>query len=192
MSNGVITPDDSQPRRISLEIVKLSSDTLEVGGEGRAEVRLRNTGDTPIQIPWSRDSTVMRKAPNPDHLEWEQGNLDVVLIDKQNHTIALKSAERWLFGSQFVTGSQLTIKPGEWITAFLSFRLEDMYHSATSAEFPTGDAKLFAEWQQARREWNRENCVWNRAWFEYDGYYRQERPTAPIQIKRSGLGTKTD
>ena len=107
MADGVITPIGSQPRRISLEIVKLSSDTLEVRGEGRAEVRLRNVGETPIQIPWSKDSSVIRKAPNPDHLEWEQGNLGVVLSDKQNHTIALKSAERWLFGSQFVTGSQI-------------------------------------------------------------------------------------
>jgi len=124
----------------------------------------------------------------------EQGNLGVVLRDKQNHTIALKSAERSLFGSQFVTGSQMTIKPGEWITAFLSFKVEDMYHSVSSTEFPVGNAKLFVEWEQARREWNRENCVWNRAWFDYDSYYRQERPTTAVQIKRSGSGdsTKTD
>lgn len=194
MANGAITADDHQPRRITLEIVKLTSDTLEVGGEGRAEVRLRNVGETPIQIPWSKDSSVIRKAPSPDRLEWEQGNLGVVLRDKQNHTIALKSAERWLFGSQFVTGSQMTIKPGEWITAFLSFKVEDMYHTTSPKEFPIGDAKLFVEWQLARREWNLEDCAWNRAWFDYEGYYSQEHPTTAVQIKQSGSAdnAKTD
>ena len=194
MADGAVVPEDGQPRRISLEIVKLRSDTLEVGGEGRAEVHLRNVGETPIQIPWSKDSSVMRKALNPDHLEWEQGSLGVVLTDKENHTIALKSAEQWLFGSQFVTGSQMTVKPGEWITAFLSFKVEDKYHPGSSTEFPIGEAKLSVEWQQARREWNREKCVWNRAWFDYEGYYRQERPSSTVQVKRSDSGdnAKTD
>jgi hypothetical protein len=186
MANGAVVQDGGPPPRISLEIVKLSSDILEVGGEGRAEVRLKNVGETPIQIPWSKDSSVIRKAPNPDHLEWEQGTLGVVLRDRDNHTIALKSAgaEQWLFGSQFVTGSQMTMKPGEWITAFLGFKLEDVYHTHSSVEFPTGEARLFLEWQQARREWSRENCAWNRAWFDYG--YKQEHPTTPVQVKRSG------
>jgi hypothetical protein len=145
MANGAVVSNGGPPPRISLEIVKLSSDILEVGGEGRAEVRLRNVGETPIQIPWSRDSSVFRKAPNPDHLEWEQGSLGVVMVDTQNHRIALKSAVPWLFGSQFATGSPITIKPGEWITALLSFKLEDMYHTNSSKEFPIGDAKLLVE-----------------------------------------------
>ena len=185
IADGVVTAD-GQPRRISLEIVKLSSDTFEFGGEGRAEIRLKNVGETPIQIPWSKDWGIMRKAPSPDHLEWEQGNFGIVLRDKQNHTIALKSAERWLFGSRFVTDSQMTIKPGEWVTALLSFKLQDMYHRDGAAEFPIGDGKLFAEWQQARREWTLKECAWNSGYFEYDGYYKQDRPTTAIHIKRSG------
>jgi hypothetical protein len=195
MGDGVIVPDDSQPRRISLEIVNLSSNALEVSGEARAEVRLRNSGETPIQIPWSKDSGVFRKAPDPDHLEWEQGNLSVVLKDRQNHTITLKSTgQRWLFGSRFVPGSQMTVKPGEWITAFLSFKVEDMYHIGTSTDLPIGGVKLFVRWEQAMREWSRENCAWNRMWFRYEGYYQQERPTRGVQIKRSSLGDrmKTD
>jgi hypothetical protein len=189
MANGAIIADDHQPRRISLEIVKLISDILEVGGEGRAEVRLRNVGEMPIQIPWSKDSSAIREAPSPDHLDWEQGSLRVVLRDKQNHRIALTS-ERWLFGSQFVTGSQMTIKPREWITAFLSFKVEDMYHTRSAAEFPIGDAKLFVEWRQARRVWDREKCTWRRAWFDYEGYYRQEQPTTVVQIKQSVSANK--
>jgi hypothetical protein len=195
MANGFIKPDGSQPRRISLEVVNLSSDRLEVGGgDILAEVRLRNVGETPIQIPWSRDSSVMRKAPSPDHLDWEQGSFRVVLRGKQDHTIALKSAESWLFGSQFVTGSQMTIKPGEWVTAFLNFEVVRMYQTSSSAEFPIGDAELFVEWQQARRVWNREKCTWSRAWFDYEHYYKQERRTIAVQIKQPGSAdrSKTD
>jgi hypothetical protein len=188
MANGYINVDDNQPRKISLEIVKLSSDTFEVGGDGRAEVRLKNLGEKPIHIPWSTDSGVIQQAPNPDHLEWEQGSLEVVLRDKQNHTIALKSAQWSLYGSQFVSGSQLTIKPGEWITAFLKFNVEGLYHTTSPAEFPVGEAKLFLKWGQALRTWNRKNCVWRRAWFDYEGYYKQEHPTAAVQINRSDSG----
>ena len=185
IADGAVTADDRRPRRISLEIDKLISNTIEVDGEGRAEVQLKNIGETPIQIPSSKDSSVI-KAPSPDHLEWEQGNFEVVLRDKQNHTIALKSTEWPLFGSRFVTGSQTTINPGEWITAFLSFKVEDIYHTTKSTEFPIGEAKLFVEWQQARREWNRVGCTWNRAWFDYEGYYKQEHSTTAVQIKQPG------
>jgi hypothetical protein len=53
----------------------------------------------------------------------------------------------------------MTIKPGEWITAFLSFKVEGIYHTNSSTEFPIGDAKLFVEWQQARRVWNLESAL---------------------------------
>lgn len=186
MANGTVVADDHQPRRISVEITKLISDKLEVGAEGRAEVRLRNVGETPVQIPWSKDSSLTREAPSTDHLDWEQSSFTVVLRDKQNHRIALNSGERWLFGSQFVAASQMVINPGEWIIAYVSFNLEDKYHIRSSKDFPLGQAELFVEWQQARRVWTRENCLWSRTWFDYDGYYRQEHPTIAVQIGPSG------
>jgi hypothetical protein len=188
MAHGAMKLDDNQPRRISLQIIKLSSDTFEVGGDGRAEVRLKNTSEKPISIPWSTDSSVIQKAPNPDRFEWEQGSFQVVLTDKQNHTIALTSTDWSLYGSQFVSGSQLTIKPGEWITAFLNFQVENRYHAGSLAEFPVGEAKLFLEWGQVFRIWNRENCDWNTWEFDYKGYYKEEHPTATVQVNRSGSG----
>jgi hypothetical protein len=189
MANGAVKPPDNQRRTISLEIVKLSNRTLEVGGESRAEVRLKNVGDTPIDIPWSTDSGVMKEAPNPDVLQWEQANLGIVLLDKKNKTIALKTADWPLYGSRFVGGSQLTIKPGEWVTAFIEFKVEDLYHIVSFTEFPVGEARLSVEWEQASRAWGREKCGWSRAWFDYGGdYYKQERPTIAVQINRSGPG----
>lgn len=190
MADGGVKPPDNQPRTMSLEIVKLSSQTLEVGGYGRAEVRLKNVGENAISIPWSTDSGLIRKAPNPDVLRWEQANLGIVLLDKKNSRIALKTADWPLYGSKFVSGSQLTLKPGEWITAFLDFKVEDLYHIVTAPEFPLGESRILLEWGQASRAWGRENCGWNRAWFDYGrgGYYKQERPTMTVLINRSGSG----
>jgi hypothetical protein len=188
MAHGAMKLDDNQPRRISLQIIKLSSDTLEVGGDGRAEIRLKNTSEKPISIPWSTDWSAIRKASNPDHLEWEEVSFQVVLRDKRNHTIALTSADWSLYGSQFISGSLVTIKPGEWITAFMNFKIENRYHTSSLAEFPVGEAELFLDWTQAHRIWNRENCVWNTWSFDYMRYYKQERPMETVQINRPNAG----
>jgi hypothetical protein len=188
MAHGARKLDDSQPRKIALQIIKLNADTLEVGGDGRAEVRLKNTSEKSISIPWSTDSSVIRKTPNPDHLEWEEGSFQVAFRDKPNHIIALTSTDWSLYGSQFVSGSQLTIKPGEWITAFLNFKVDDRYHIVSLAKFPIGDAKLFLEWRQELRISERGNCNWNTWSFDYKSYYKQERPTAAVQFTRSGSG----
>jgi hypothetical protein len=187
-AHGARKLDGNQPRKMALQIIKLSSDTLEVGGDGRAEVRLKNTSEKPISIPWSTDSSVIRKTPNPDHLEWEEGSFQVAFRGEPNHIIALTSTDWSLYGSQFVSGSQMTIKPGEWITAFLNFKVEDRYHIVSLAKFPIGEAKLFLEWEQELRIWERENCDWNAWSFDYKGYYKQERPTATVQVMRSASG----
>ena len=122
-------------------------------------------------------------------LQWEQAELGIVLLDnRKNRTIALKTAEWPLYGSRFVTGSQLKIKPGEWITAFLDFKVEDLYHIVSVTEFPVGKMSLFVEWGQASRTWSREKCGWNKGWFDYDrgNYYKQARPTITVQINRLG------
>lgn len=188
--DGAVFPPHHQKRTISLEIVKLTNQPLEVGSLDRAEVRLKNVGDHTISIPWSTDSSVIQKAPSPDLLQWEQASLGIVLLDNKNRTIALKTAMWPLFGSKFDSGSQLTLKPGEWIAAFLQFKVEDLYHIVTVPEFPLGKARLFLEWRQASRTWRRETCGWNRVWLDYGrgGYYRQEHPTISVLIKRSGSG----
>jgi hypothetical protein len=185
MANGVVKAPDKQ-KTMSLEVVKLSSQTFEVGGKGRAEVRLKNTGDTPINIPWSTDPGVIQKAPNPDVLRWDQANLGIVLLEKQK-TIVLKTADWPLYGSTFVVGSQLTIKSGEWVTAFIEFKVEDLYHVVNFTEFPVEKASLFAQWEQATRVWGREKCGWSRAWFDYaKDYYKENRPTIAVRINRPG------
>jgi hypothetical protein len=188
--DGAVKPPRNQKRAILLEIVKLTNQPLEVGSEGRAEVRLKNVGDQTINIPWSTDSRVMQKAPNPDLLQWEQANLGIVLLDNKKRTIALKTAEWPLYGSKFVSGSRLKIKPGEWITAFLDFKVEDLYQFVSVTEFPVGKLSLSVEWGQASRTWRREKCGWNSVWSDYNrgNYYKQEHPTITVQINRPASG----
>lgn len=190
MADGGVMPPHNQRRTISLEIVKLNSRTLDVGSENRAEVRLKNVGDSTIKIPWSTDSALTRKAPNPDVLQWEQANLGIVLLNKNGRRIPLRTADWPLFGSKFVSGSLLTLRPGEWITASLDFKVEDLYHIVKAPEFPLGESRLLLEWGQASRMWSREKCGWKRVWLDYErgGYYKQERPTTTVLIKSSGPG----
>lgn len=189
VADGIVKPPDNQRRAISLEIVKLDGQTLEVGRVSRAEIRLKNVGDTSINIPWSTHSRVIQKAPNPDVLQWEQANLGIVLLDNKEKAITLKAAEWQLYASRFVEGSQLAIKPGQWVTAFIEFKVEDLYHIVSFTEFPVGEARLSGEWEQASRTWSREKCGWSSAWFRYGrDYYKQERPTITVQVNRSGTG----
>lgn len=186
-AHGDRRPDDNQPRPIRLEIIELNNEEFEVGSEVRAEVRLTNVGNQPIQIPWTTDTSVIQKAPDPDHIEWEEARFQVVLKDKQNNTILLKSAEASLYGTRFDNGTIVTIKPGEWITALIHVRLEDEFHFRTN-EIPLGRSELFLEWEQAFRAWDRAKCGWNTFWFGYRGYYKQQHPTVTVQVNRSATG----
>jgi hypothetical protein len=166
MAYGAVMPDDKQPRPISLEIVKLNRESLEVGSEVRAEVRLRNIGSKAITIPWSTDSIIIDRGPNPDQLQWEQANFEFTLRDKQNRRIPTSGTEVSLYGTKSSEGSLVTVNPSEWVTAIVSFRLEDVYHIMKPVEFPTGDANLFVEWQQESRYWTRLKCGWSSAWLD--------------------------
>jgi hypothetical protein len=49
-------------------------------------------------------------------------------------------------------------------------------------------SEIVLEWGQVFRIWNRENCDWNTWEFDYKGYYKEEHPTATVQVNRSGSG----
>ncbi|HEX6804341.1 MAG TPA: hypothetical protein VF133_11735 [Terriglobales bacterium] len=183
-ADGVRRPEDNKARPIRLQIIELNNEEIEVGSDVRAEVRLTNTGTQPIQIPWATDRSVTETEPDPDHVEWEEARFEVVLRDKHNNTILLKSAEAALYGTKFDNGTIITIKPGEWITALMHFRLEDEFRFRTS-EIPMGRSELFLEWKQAFRRRDRAKCGWNTAFFEYRGYYKQEHPTVTVDVGKA-------
>jgi len=108
-----------------------------------------------------------------------------VLRDKQNHTIPLTGAEVSLYGTKLTQGTELTIKPGEWVAAFVNFKVEDLYNITSPSEFPLGESRLFVEWQQASRTWDRLKCGWGSTYFD-NRDYTQEHPELVVQVSRTG------
>ena len=180
--DGVVLPEDKRPREISVEFTNLRDVNPQVGSDVVADIRLRNIDSKPINIPWSTDPSVIEKGQSPDHLEWEQGGFEVRLKDHRNNGFVLKSLDMPLYGSKFSPGSQLTIQPGEWVSARMNFKIEDRYFGT-----PEGESRLSVEWEQASRTWTRSKCGVTTGWFGYNrGFYKQERPSVTIQVTGSG------
>lgn len=181
MADGVILPEDKEPREISLAITKLSDENPTVGSEVVAEIQLRNIGKNPINIPWSTDPSVIKKGQDPDHLKWEQGGFEMRLRDWRNEGFVLKSPELPLYGSKFSPESQLTLQPGEWVTARMNFEIEDRYFGT-----PEGESRLSVEWEQASRTWARSKCGATTGWFDYNpGFYKQKQAAVTIHVTDS-------
>jgi hypothetical protein len=99
--------------------------------------------------------------------------------------VLLKSSTRWVYGSKFSTSSLLTVRPGEWITATVKFKLEAPY-LYQPGEFGEGESQFLVEWKQIGREWNVKDCgVWN-AYFQYDHFYKQTNQPLTVQISGKG------
>jgi hypothetical protein len=182
-ADGFAKPDDGKEREITLEIIKLSSTTLSAGSEFEAEVRLTNTDSHIIEIPWSTDPTTAQAGPDPDHAYYEIGEFQVDLADSSGLVVPLKSLSNSLLGSQYATGTQRKIAPGEWITASIKLKVVHRYFGLPTLS--AGNARLTVELQQRRRSWslNRNKCeVWSGT-FLYHHYYAQKSMEAVVTIK---------
>jgi hypothetical protein len=178
IGDGFVAPPNHEPREIVVEMVKLSNETPVVGSEVQGEVQLQNIGKYPIKIPWSTDPNIIEKGQNPNRLQWEEGSFSIEL--KHGYEL-LVSLSQSLFGSRFSAGSELTIQPGEWVTAFVKFKLAPQYgppgHSVRK-----GKRDLFVEWEQAGESKSIRNCAVSTGWFHYRNYYRQQNPTVTINV----------
>jgi len=186
VADGVVTPQDHQRRQIVVEILKVSKDKAREGAQLQAEVELRNNGKQAIRIPWSNDPGTIKTGQHPDNLQWEEGWFQFMLRAPRGHDVLLKSLSQSLYGSHFSAGSQLTIQPGEWITATLKFKLEAMYLYQLG-EFE-GNSQLMVEWDQTKRSWAVRDCsVWN-GYFQYT--YEQRSPGITVQITENNSTNK--
>jgi hypothetical protein len=178
IGDGAAVPPNHEPREIVVEMVKLSNENPVSGSEVQGEVQLRNSGKYPIKIPWSTDPNIIEKGQNPNRLQWEEGNFSIEL--KHGYEL-LASLSQSLFGSRFSAGSELTIQPGEWVTAFVKFTIAPQYglpgHSMTK-----GKRDLFVEWEQAGELKDVRNCAVSTGWFHYRNYYRQQNPIVTINV----------
>lgn len=186
VADGIVTPQDHQRRQIVVEVLKVSEDKASEGTQLQADIQLRNNGEQAIRIPWSNDPGTIKTGQHPDNLQWEEGWFEFMLRAPRGHDVLLKSLSQSLYGSDFSAGSQLTIRPGEWITATVKFKLEAMY-LYQPGEFK-GNSQLMVEWEQTARSWSVRDCsVWN-GYFSYT--YEQRSPSITVEIMESSSTNK--
>lgn len=178
-ADGVSEPET--PRQIKLALVKISSPKLILGAETTATVKLQNAGSSPIRIPWSTDFDTTRKGQNPESRSWEFGEFQFAIRNKADRYVELLNTSLPLYGSQLVPGSLLTINPGEWITAQVSFRVG--LAPQASGAIDEGPAELTADWFQTARTRVVEGCGVTQGFFPYDGFYTHENRLAARRVK---------
>jgi hypothetical protein len=156
------------PREIKLELVNFREDALTIGSEVSVLLRLKNVGREPITLPWSIDPRTAEEGQSPRHRLWETGRFRISLRNGIGQYLELKNTSQLLYGSGFVPGSLLTLKPGEWITAQASFRVAETNQEYEKIE--EGHADLALEWVQEtfgyEMTWL---CSESTSYFLYDG-----------------------
>jgi hypothetical protein len=171
-----------EPRRITVELVKISTTTFVTSADITGTVKLQNTGDKPIEIPWSTDVRTAQARQDPDHRAWEVGTFRVKLKGKDNYSAELKGTSSALFSSMLVSGSSLTIKPGEWITAQISFKVEAQNPALEKVE--VGFSDLIVEWAQTSRTEKVEDCNLMQGFYPYgDSAYQQSNPAMDVKVE---------
>ena len=180
-ADGIIQPEDGEPRDILVEIVRLKGAEVAAGSVVEAQVRLQNTSKHPIRIPWSTDPSIIQNPRDPEHLEWETATFQFSLSNEDDDEIALTSLTGWLYGSKQREGSELTLQPRDSITASVRVKLEDKA-PIEPGPIKAGDWQLSADWLQMGKSWQVRECrAWNRSYL-YQEFYRQKNPSVPIHI----------
>src|ERR1700730_12857651 len=165
IADGIVEPDDKQPRPIFVEVARVSEQEPAEGSELDAEVRLQNTGTRTIEIPWSRDPKVIEIGQGSNGYQWQGGYFEVFFRAGNPNGVMLKSLSLDLYGTRFRPGSLLTLQPGQWITAKIRFRLEAEY-LYKAGEFQGQKAELFVRWEQVNRVISIKDCK------KWDSFFR--------------------
>jgi hypothetical protein len=192
-ADGVTLAEDKTPRKLRVGLVKISRRKFTIGSEIIAAVKLQNIGSKSVLIPWSTDFRTTMDGQDPDNRSWEFGEFRMSIRDKQNpyYYDRLVTTSQPLYASQFVPGSNLTLKPGEWITARISFRIE--VQNPTFEEVNVGTAALAMEWFQTGRTRVVKDCGVTLGYFPYDDPFESRNRTviAEVQIERPTVTTKS-
>jgi hypothetical protein len=196
LSDGIIAdgwaePPDRRPLDLVVEVTKVNDANPVIGSELQAEVRMRNGDTRTIEIPWSTDHSIVEAGQNPESLQWNAGTFEFMLRIPHVTQVRLKSLTGWLYSSKFSAGSQLTIQPGESITALVKLKLEDEY-AIPPERLKEGEWQLSAEWFQVGRSWSVKDCkTWN-GYYHYDRFYWQQNVPATIQVTAPGSHPKNE
>jgi hypothetical protein len=191
IADGVTLGEDKLPRKISIDLVKISSTKLAIGSEIVATAKLQNVGEKSVQIPWSTDFRTTMDGQDPDNRFWEFGEFRMSIRDTRNPNYydRLVTTSQPLYASKFVADSNLTLKPGEWITAQISFKVE--VQNPKFEELNVGTADLAMEWFQTVRTRSVKDCGVTLGYFPYDDPFDSlnRKVVARVQIERPGVTT---
>lgn len=171
-ADGVTLTKDNVPRKMKVELVKINETKLIEGSEIMATAKLQNVGAQSIEIPWSTDFRTTQDGQDPDNRSWEVGLFQISLRNKANQYNELMGMSQPLYSSKFVKGSTLTINPGEWITAQISFKVA--VHDPPYEKLEEGSADLALEWFQSVRSLVVKDCGVMLGYFPYDGFYERK------------------
>jgi hypothetical protein len=180
-ADGVVVNDDHEPRKIEVEFITVSDTKFVIGRNVEGTIKLKNVGTKPIQIPWSTDFRTTQNGQDPNFRSWEIGMFRIELKSAKNSDAELKNTSQVLFSSKLVSGSTLTVRPGEWITAQISFKVEPQegsYEHVTQGQF-----ELSAAWSQTARTRGIEDCGLTPGYFSYGGFYLQSNPRIPVTVE---------
>jgi hypothetical protein len=188
IGDGFVEPPDQEPRDIVVEMADISDHAPRIGSVVQGEVRLRNSGGHPFQIPWSVDPTVRGNGQNPQDsktgtaaVEWEEGSFNIYLQGSN----LLKNFSQPLFSSKSAPGSQITIGPGEWVTVKIKFKIETAYpYPQPEDSIKEGDGRLQVQWEQTAiaGTMNSNGCLVGSGFFHYLDYYKQQNPAITIKL----------
>ncbi len=142
----VIQPKNERGK-LRIEFSQLLDTTLSVSETVDAEIRMTNSGDQPIEIPWSADAGVIPKGQDPARAVWQVGAFWFKLSGKQNGRLLLASMSQHLYGTKISSASELVIPPGESVRARVAFKIEPFYREQQD-QLQEGKWNLSVEWQQ--------------------------------------------
>ena len=187
--DGVTLPEDKVPRQIRVDLVEINRTKLAVGSEVVVTAKLQNLGRKSIEIPWSTDFRTTMDGQDPDDRSWEFAEFRMSLRDRKNphYFVRLVTTSQPLYASRFVTGSYLTLKQGEWITARVSFRIRVQNPKFEELNISTTD--LAMEWFQTGRTRVVKDCAVTLGYFPYDDAFESlnRRVVARVQIERRSV-----
>jgi hypothetical protein len=169
---------------LSVELKLLKEPKLRVAETVQAIVLLRNTGNDTVEIPWNSDPLIQREASGRTRHEYEEGFFQVALhgLGKMSVPLETESVSMPLYSSASVPGSSLRIEPGQWITAKLSFVLEEDRKLSVMLPLEAGSAELRAGWRQVRFTWDASGCEVRRRYYNHQ--YREKQKAVRVEVSK--------
>ena len=182
-ADGVTLAEDKKPRKLKVGLVDIGSKKLTKESEITATVKLENTGEKPVQIPWSTDFQTTMDGQDPDKRFWEFAEFEMSIRSKQNpkYYTHLVTTSQPLYGSRFVPGSFLTLGPGQWITARISFKM--VVRNPEFEQLDIGTNTLAMEWFQTSRSRIVKDCGVTLGYFPYDSPFESLNRSEVAQVE---------